>query len=71
MLGLEVPGAAYVMEGGELFLPPLYAVRVLIDIGALGAVVDREYVAGEVTPVDCKAVCLVSFVELGTYVMLF
>ena len=45
VLGLEVPGAAYVMEGGELFLPPLYAVRVFIDIGALGAVVDRILVS--------------------------
>ena len=45
VLGLEVPGAAYVMEGGGLFLPPLYAVRVLIDIGALGAVVDRNLVS--------------------------
>lgn len=67
MLGVEVPVAAYVKEGGELFLPPLQAVRVLVDVGTLGAVVDRECVAGEVTPIYCKAICLVSFIELGVF----
>ena len=42
VLGMEVPVAAYVKEGGELFLPLLQAVRVFVDVGTLGAVVDRE-----------------------------
>ena len=62
---MEVPVAAYVEKGVELFLPPLRAVRGLVNVGTLGAVVDRECVAGEVTPIYCKAICLVSFIELG------
>ena len=37
----------------------------MVDIGALCAIVDREHVAGEVTPIYCKALCLVPFVEFG------
>ncbi len=69
VLGMEVPVAAYVEKGVELFLPPLRAVRGLVDVGTLGAVVDRECVAGEVTPINCKAICLVSFIEVGVLVV--
>ena len=41
----------------------------MVDVGTLGAVVDREYVAGEVTPINCKAICLVSFIEVGVLVV--